>query len=103
MITEAAEGLRINPTGANVLIRREALQETTGGIMLTDDERFREPVATVLAVGPLCTGGLVAGDRVIYLNGACKKSLLADLEFGTEAEKDLALIDEAGILTRIEC
>lgn len=102
MTMQEAEGIRIKPTGTNVLIRREALQETTGGIMLTDDERFREPVATVLAVGPDCTGGLEAGDRVIYLNGACKKSILADLEFGTEAEKDLALIDEAGILTRID-
>ncbi len=97
-----AEGIRIRPTGKNVLIRRETLHETMGGIMLTDEERYREPIATVLSVGPDCESGLTEGDRVIYLNGACKKAILADLEFGTDAEKNLALICEDGILTRID-
>lgn len=59
----------MRPLGKNVLVKLAPKPESVGGIYLQKRDIQRDPVAEVVAVGPLCEH-LSPGDKVIFHEGA---------------------------------
>lgn len=58
------DGENWKPTGTNVVVRFEPIEQTEGGILLSDGAKRQQPDATVVAVGDEVTD-LVPGEKVV--------------------------------------
>ena len=79
----------LEATGRNVLIRRDAVVRSEGGVLLPDDATYRTCMATVVSVGS-SVREVKVGDRVHF-------NPIAILDFLFSDDPDLAVCTELGI------
>jgi hypothetical protein len=81
--------MELEATGRNVLIRRDPVVRSEGGLLFPDDSVYRTCLGTVVSVGSLVREVRV-GDRVHY-------SPMGLLDFLFGDDPDLAVCTELGI------
>jgi len=93
----------IKPNADWVLIRRDGINDSQGGILLPDKAAYRNRKATVYSIGPRCTE-VSPGDRIFYHGPAVCVTmanlirLVPNLEGNPE---DYCLIKESGIYCKL--